>query len=167
MLAHILGRLPCPKKTPRKIGNSMLAQCQYRMKIRKAESDCRIFSCATKICKNRHKLANCNAIRTYHNGKIVAEASAARQHQGRLAPQNHHTLRNNGEKFTFRPHHKPGHCAISKWPGPVTALTVPLCQETWSVLENQPQRRHWLSCELKCKPRGKFFSIRKRKCYER
>ena len=38
VLAHILGRLPCPKKTPRKIGNSMLAQCQYRMKIRKAES---------------------------------------------------------------------------------------------------------------------------------
>ena len=79
MLAHILGRLPCPKKTPRKIGNSMLAQYQYRMKIRKAENYCRIVSCATKICKNRHKLANCNAIRTHHNGEIVkiAEASTA------------------------------------------------------------------------------------------
>ena len=96
MPAHILGRLPCPKKIPRKIGNSMLAQYQYRMKIRKAENYCRIVSCATKICKNLHKLANCNAIRTHHNGKIVAEASIALQHQGRLAPQNHHTLRNNG-----------------------------------------------------------------------
>ena len=124
VLAHILGRLPCPKipKTPRKIGNSMLAQCQYRMKIRKAENYCRIFSCATKICKNRHKLANCITIRTYHNGKIVAEASAALRHQNRSAPQNHHALRNSEGEITFRPHHKPGHCAISKWLGPVSAL---------------------------------------------
>ena len=138
------------------IGNSMLAQLyQYRMKIRKAENYCRIVGCATKICKNRHKLANSNAIRTYHDGEIVAEASTALQHQSRLAPQNHHTLRNNGGKITFRPHHKPGHCAISKWPGPVNALTFPLCQETWGVPEKQHQGRHWLSCELKCKPRGK------------
>ena len=62
VLAHILGRLPCPKKTPRKIWNSMLAQYQYRMKIREAENCCRIVSCATKICKTLHKFANCNAI---------------------------------------------------------------------------------------------------------
>ena len=37
MLAHILGRLPCPKKTPRKIWNSVLAHYQNRMKIRKAK----------------------------------------------------------------------------------------------------------------------------------
>ena len=155
VLAHILGRLPCPKKTPRKIWNSMLAQYQYRMKIRKADNYCRIISCATKNCKNQHKFANCNAIRIYHNGKIVAEASAALRRQNKLAPQSHHTLRNNKGKITFRLHHKPGHCAISKWPGPFNALTVPLCQETWSVPENQPQRQHWLSCELKCKTREK------------
>ena len=97
---------------------------------------------------------------------MVAEASAALRRQNKLAPQNHHTLRNRcgralpglyaertdyrlstidseGE-ITFRPHHKPGHCAVSKWPGPVNALTVPLCQETWSVPENQHQGRHWL-----------------------
>ena len=130
----------------------------------KSENYCRMFSCATKICKNRHKLANCITIRTYHNGKIVAEASAALRHQNRSAPQNHQALRNSEGEITFRPHHKPGHCAISKWPGPVSALTVPLCQETWGVPENQHQGQHWLSCELKCKPRGK---IRKRKCYER
>ena len=134
----------------------MLAQCQYRIKIRKAENYCRIFSCATKICKKRHKLANCITIRTHHNGKVVAESSAALQHQSRLAPQfSHHTLRNSGRKITFRPHHKPGRCAISKWPGPVNALTVPLCQETWGVPEDQHQGRHWLSCELKSKTREK------------
>ena len=108
MLAHILGRLPCPirKKTPRKIGNSMLAQYQYRMKIQTAKNYCRIISCATKNCKNQHKLANCNAIRIYHNGKIVAEASTALRRQNKLAPQSHHTLRNNKGKITFRLHHK-------------------------------------------------------------
>ena len=39
VLAHILGRLPCPKKTPRKIGNPMLARFRDRMKIRKAENE--------------------------------------------------------------------------------------------------------------------------------
>ena len=86
---------------------------------------------------------------------MVAEASTALRRQNKLAPQNHHTLRNSEGKITFRPHHKPGHCAISKWPGPVNALTVPLCQETWSVPENQHQGRHWLSCALKSKTRGK------------
>ena len=113
----------------------------------------RIVNCATKICKSQHKLANFNAIRTHHDGESVAEASIALQHQGRLAPQSHHALRNNEGKITFRPHHKPGHCAISKWPGPVNALTVPLCQETWGVPENQHQGRHWLSCALKSKTR--------------
>ena len=101
MLAHILGRLPCPKKTPRKIGNSMLAQCQYRMKIRKAENIAESSAALRKICKDRHKLANCDAVRTHHNGKIVAEASTALQHQSRLAPQSRHTLRNNGGEITF------------------------------------------------------------------
>ena len=61
----------------------------------------------------------------------------ALRHQIRKAAHGrHHTLRNNEGEFAIRPHHKPGHCAISKWPGPVNALTVPLCQEKWSVLEN-------------------------------
>ena len=51
MLAHILGRLPCSKKTPKKIGNSMLAQRRYRMKIRKTENICRIINCPTKFAK--------------------------------------------------------------------------------------------------------------------
>ena len=38
------------KKSPKKIGNSMLAQCRYRMKIRKAENYSRIFSCADRHC---------------------------------------------------------------------------------------------------------------------
>ena len=103
VLAHILGRLPCPKipKTPRKIGNSMLAQCQYRMKIRRAENYCRIFSCATKICKNLHQLANCITIRTHHNGRIVAESSTALQHQSRLAPQATTRCETVGEKLRF------------------------------------------------------------------
>ena len=50
------------------------------------------------MCKNRHKFANCNAIRIYHNGKIVAETSAALRRQNKLAPQSHRTLRNNKEK---------------------------------------------------------------------
>ena len=111
VLAHILGRLLCPKKIPRKIGNSMLAQCQYRMKIRKAENIAESSAALRKICKDRHKLANCDAVRTHHNGKIVAEASTALQHQTRLAPQSHHTLRNSEGAITFRPHHKPGHSA--------------------------------------------------------
>ena len=137
----------------------MLAQYQYRMEIRKAENYCRITSCATKTCKNLHKFANCNAIRTYHNGKIVAEASTGLRRQSRLAPQSHHTLRNSEGKITFRPHHKPGHCAISKWPGPVNALTVPLCQETWNVPEYQHQGQHRLSCELKSKTRGRKYVL--------
>ena len=64
------------------------------MKIRKAENIAESSAALRKICKDRHKLANCDAVRTYHNGKIVAEASTALQHQSRLAPQNHHTLRN-------------------------------------------------------------------------
>ena len=135
MLAHILGRLPCPKKTPRKIWNSMLAQYQYRMKIRKAKNYCRIVNCATKICKNRHKLANSNAIRIYRNGKIFAEASAARQHRGRLAPQNHHTLRNNGEMQTgtldgspskHTPEIQPTADANARWAGTRTIRTYDL-----------------------------------------
>ena len=58
-------------------------------------------------------------------------------------------------KITFRPHRRPGRCAISKWPGPVNALTFPMCQEKCSVPENQPQGQHWLSCGLRCKTREK------------
>ena len=76
----------------------MLAQYQYRMKIRKAENIAESSAALLKICKDRHKLANCDAVRTHHNGKIVAEASTALQHQSKLAPQSHHTLRNNGGK---------------------------------------------------------------------
>ena len=152
----------------------MLAQCQYRMKIRKAENiaESSVIFALRKFCKNLHQFANCDSIRTYYNryGKIIAEASIALQRQSRLAPQNHHTLRNSEGAITFRPHHKPGHCAISKWLGPVNALTAPLCQETWSVPESQRQSivdsrsvrhiaqhqgRHRLSCELKSKTRGK------------
>ena len=101
VLAHILGRLPCSKKTPKKIGNSMLAQCRYRMKIRKAGNICRIINCPTKICKDRHKLANCNAIRIlYHNGKIqFAEASTALHYQKRKIPQNRNPLQNSRRNY--------------------------------------------------------------------
>ena len=101
VLAHILGRLPCSKKTPKKIWNSMLAQCRYRMKIRKAGNICRIINCPTKICKDRHKLANCNAIHIYyHTGKIqFAEASTALHYQKRKIPQNRNPLQNSGKTY--------------------------------------------------------------------
>ena len=134
----------------------MLAQCRYRIKIRKAKDICRIINCSTKICKDRHKLANCNAVRIYI--KTVKSNLQKRQlhyiAKRETFRKTANSCRTVGE-ITFRPHHKPGHCAISKWPGPVNALKVPLCQETWSVPENQHQGQHWLSCEVKCKPRGK------------
>ena len=101
MLAHTLERLPCSKKTPKKIGNSMLAQCRYRMKIRKAGNICRIISCPTKICKDRHKLANCNATRILcHNGKIqFAEASTALHYRKRKILQNRNPLQNSGKTY--------------------------------------------------------------------
>ena len=79
----------------------MLAQCRYRMKIRKAGNICRIVNCPTKICKGRHKLANCNAIRIlYHNGKIqFAEASTALHYQKRKIPQNHNPLQDSGKIY--------------------------------------------------------------------
>ena len=137
MLAHILGRLPCPKKTPRKIGNSMLAQCRYRMKIRKAGNICRIVNCPTKICKDRHKLANCNAIRIlYHNGKIqFAEASTALHYQKRKIPQNRNPLQNSGEMQTgtldgspskHTPEIQPTADANARWAGTRTIRTYDL-----------------------------------------
>ena len=54
------------------------------MKIRKAENIAESSDSAAlrKICKNRHKLASYNAIRTHHNCKIqFAEALAALRHQ--------------------------------------------------------------------------------------
>ena len=156
MLAHILGRLPCPKKTPRKIGNSMLAQFRYRMKIRKAKNCCRIINCPTQICKDRHKLANCNAVRIY----IKTVKSNLQKRQLHYIAKRE-TFRKTASrcrtvgKITFRPHHKPGRCAISKWPGPVNALTFLTCQKKRGVPENQPQGQHWLSCGLRCKTREK------------
>jgi len=54
-----------------------------------------------EICKERHKLANCNAIRIlYHNGKIqFAEASTALHYQKRKIPQNRNPLQNNGRSY--------------------------------------------------------------------
>ena len=71
MLAHILGRLPCPKKIPRKIWNSMLAQFGYRMKIRKAENYCRIIHCATKICNCRLSIVDCRSVRHIAQGVLA------------------------------------------------------------------------------------------------
>ena len=79
----------------------MLAQCRYRMKIRKSEEYLQSHQLPYEICKDRHKLANCNAIRIlYHNGKIkFAEASTALHYQKRKIPQNRNPLQNSGKTY--------------------------------------------------------------------
>ena len=59
------------------------------------------FQLRYKNLQNRHQLANCITIRTHHNGKVVAESSAALQHQSRLAPQATTRCETVGEKLRF------------------------------------------------------------------
>ena len=108
----------------------MLAQCRYRMKIRKAGNICRIVNCPTKICKDRHKLANCNAIRIlYHNGKIqFAEASTALHYQKRKIPQNRNPLQNSGRNYVSATPQAGALCHIHMvWPNQCANVKIFRC----------------------------------------
>ena len=108
------------------------------MKICKIGTTCKLSSYSHKSQRQIRRIVNCTT--------LITKREKFRKTANRCRTMG---------KITFRPHRRPGRCAISKWPGPVNALTFPMCQEKCSVPENQPQGQHWLSCGLRCKTREK------------
>ena len=133
MLAHILGRLPCPKKTPRKMWRSNAsANFNYRVESL-VESSPTVLRKSTRNI--RTLFAQVNSVQMQNRQLHCVEPEKGNECFNGPPP----AKKQEGKKNTFRLHRKPGCCAIRTWPDPVSALASPKCYGNTLCLKISPK----------------------------